>query len=145
MVLLDIIGAYRGYGFDIMRTAVVGKASPEQQRLLRAVAAAVDAMLRVLRAGITVDALVREGLRVLEAQGYGRHARSFLGHGIGLETVEFPYLIPGNTTVLQANEVLCIEPSVVIPGWGGAGIERQVVVTEDGCEVLDTTPVIWEG
>ncbi len=140
MVTLDVIGARRGYGFDILRTTVVGEADRKQRQVLNAVLAAVEAMLGSLRAGVTVDALVRAGLQMLETQGYGPYARSFLGHGIGLETVELPYLVPENRTVLRAGEVLCIEPSIVIPGWGGASIENQVIVTEEGYELLDHTP-----
>lgn len=140
LVTLDVIGARQGYGFDILRTTVVGEPDEEQRRVLDAVLAAVEAMLDVLHAGITVDTLVRAGLQVLEEQGFGKHARTFLGHGIGLETVELPYLVPGNETILQAGEVLCIEPSLVIPDWGGASIENQVIVTEEGYELLDHTP-----
>ncbi len=140
LITLDVIGARQGYGFDVLRTTVVGEPSEEQRRVLDAVLAAIEAMLGVLRAGISVDALVRAGLRVLEERGYGQHARAFVGHGIGLETVELPYLVPGNESLLRAGEVLCIEPSVVIPGWGGASIENQVIVTDDGYELLDHTP-----
>ncbi len=140
LVTLDVIGARQGYGFDVLRTTVVGVPDEEQRRVLDAVLAAIEAMLEVLRAGITVDALVRAGLRVLEERGYGEHARAFVGHGIGIETVELPYLVPGEESVLRAGEVLCIEPGVVIPGWGGASIENQVIVTEDGYELLDHTP-----
>ncbi len=140
LVTLDVIGARQGYGFDVLRTTVVGEPDEEQRRVLDAVLAAVEAMLATLRAGITVDALVRAGLQVLEERGFGPHARTFVGHGIGLETVELPYLVLGDETVIQAGEVLCIEPSVVIPGWGGACIENQVIVTEEGYELLDHTP-----
>lgn len=140
LVTLDVIGARQGYSFDVLRTTVVGAPDEEQRRVLDAVLASIEAMLEVLRAGITVDALVRAGLRVLEDRGYGEHARAFVGHGIGIETVELPYLVPGEESVLRAGEVLCIEPGVVIPGWGGASIENQVIVTEDGYELLDHTP-----
>jgi len=139
LVTVDVIGAYRGYGFDILRSLVAGTPSQEQRKLLEAVLGALEASLAVLKAGVTVDALVRAALHVLEDAGYGPHARTFVGHGIGLETVELPYLVPGDMTPLQAGEVLCIEPGVSIPGWGGASIENQVIVTEEGYELLDHT------
>lgn len=144
LVTLDVIGAYQGYGFDVLRTAVVGRPSEEQRRVIRAVVEASEAMLKTARAGVSVDELARAGLQVLESYGYGQYARPFMGHGIGLETVEHPYLVPGEQSVLQAGEVLCIEPSLSIPGWGGASVERQVIITEEGCEVLDQAPVWWE-
>ena len=144
IVTLDVIGAYQGYGFDVLRTAVVGRATADHLRLLRAVVEATTAMLQVVRAGVAVDTVARAGLQVLEEHGLARYARTFMGHGIGLETVEIPYLVPDEHTTLQAGEVLCIEPSVAIPDWGGASVERQVIVTEEGCEVLDQTPIMWE-
>lgn len=144
LVALDVIGAYAGYGFDVLRTVTVGQSTEEQRQVLRAVVEASEAMLAAIRPGVSVDQVCRAGFEVLEKYGYARHARSFMGHGIGLETVELPYLVLGEETPLQANEVLCVEPSVSIPGWGGASVERQVIVTEEGCEVLDQTPVWWE-
>lgn len=140
MVTMDVIGAHRGYGFDILRTTVVGTPTAEQRRVLESVLTALEAALATLRAGVTVDTPVRAALGVLEEAGYGQHARTFVGHGIGLETVELPYLVPGDTTPLQAGEVLCVEPKVAIPGWGGASIENQVIVTDEGYELLDHTP-----
>ena len=140
MVSLDVIGAFQGYGFDVLRTTVVGMPTPEQARVLDAVLDALVVALETVRAGVTVDAVVRAALQRLEDAGYGQHARPFLGHGIGLETVELPYLVPGEETRLRAGEVLCIEPGVSIPGWGGACIENQIIVTEDGYELLDQTP-----
>src|SRR5579875_3097681 len=141
LVTLDIIGAVRGYQFDVLRTAVAGGADGEQRRLLGAVARALEAAVAAARPGAPCGDLVRLANGLLEEAGYGAHARTFMGHGIGLETVEDPYLTPDVTTRLAPGMVLCIEPGVYIPGWGGASIEQEVIVTEGAPEIITPTPV----
>jgi Xaa-Pro aminopeptidase len=141
LVTLDIIGAVRGYQFDVLRTAVAGGADGEQRRLLGAVARALEAAVAAARPGATCGDLVRLANGLLDEAGYGAHARTFMGHGIGLETVEDPYLTPDSTTRLVPGMVLCIEPGVYIPGWGGASIEQEVIVTEGAPDVITPTPV----
>ncbi len=141
---LDIIGAVRGYQFDVLRTTVVGAPDAEQHRLLEAVAQATDAAVAEARPGTMCGDLVRLANTLLERAGYGKHTRNFMGHGIGLETVEEPYLTPEITVRLQPGMVLCIEPGVHIPGWGGASIEQEVIVTEGEPEVITHTPArLW--
>ncbi len=144
LVTLDIIGAVRGYQFDVLRTTVVGAPDAEQRRLLEAVAQATDAAVAEARPGAMCGDLVRLANALLERAGYGKHTRNFMGHGIGLETVEEPYLTPEITVRLQPGMVLCIEPGVHIPGWGGASIEQEVIVTEGEPEVITHTPArLW--
>jgi len=64
----------------------------------------------------------------------------FMGHGIGLETVEEPYLTPEITTKLEPGMVICVEPGVYIPGWGGGSVEHELIVTEGPPEVITPTP-----
>lgn len=146
LLALDIIGACGGYQFDVLRSTAVGgrAADPERRQLLEAVLEAVEASVAQARPGRTCDDVVQAGLSRLAARGLGAHARTFAGHGIGLETVEEPWLVAGNRTPLQPGMVLCIEPGCYIPGWGGASIEQEVVVTEGEPEVITPTPVrLW--
>ena len=64
-----------------------------------------------------------------------------MGHGIGLETVELPYVARGDPTELRPGMALCIEPGVFITDWAGALIEHMVLITESGPpEVISPTP-----
>jgi len=63
-----------------------------------------------------------------------------MGHGIGLETVEEPYLTSEVDPVLAPGMVVCVEPGVYIPGWGGASIEHELIITEGAPEVITPTP-----
>lgn len=93
-------------------------------------------MLFAVRPGVPVAEVVRTGLAVYEEAGLGAWASRFLGHGIGLETVEAPLLLPDAPEVLQEGMVLCLEPSVHVPGRGGVCVEEVVQVVSGGCEVL---------
>ena len=132
MVALDIIGAFRGYGFDVLRTAVCGDLSAETRELLEAALTATERATDAARAGATAESVHRAGCEALRAAGFGEHAPGFAGHGIGLETVEAPQLRPGVVTRLEPGMVLCIEPGLFIRDRGGACVEQEVIVTEGG-------------
>lgn len=137
LVTLDIIGAKAGYQFDILRTTMVGFDQLDWQRnLLQATNRALVRALGVVRAGARAGDVVAAALAVYEAHGLGANARRTMGHGIGLETVEQPYLRAGSEAVLEAGMVLCVEPGAYLPDRGGASVEEEILVTADGYEVL---------
>ena len=140
LVAMDIIGAAGGYQFDVLRTTIVGPPDGEHRTFLDAVAHAADAAVAAARPGAVCGDIVRTANRLLDDAGYGAHARTFMGHGIGLETVEEPYLTPDVTTRLEPGMVICVEPGVYIPGWGGASIEHELIVTDGAPEVITPTP-----
>ncbi len=129
LVVLDIIGAVGGYGFDVLRTVPVGTPSDEQARLLDAIDAATAEAISLARPGVPVRRLCARVREVLADRGFPDAAR-FVGHGIGLETVEPPYLRDDQEETLLAGEVLCVEPAVWRRGWGGASCEQEVIVGE---------------
>ncbi len=143
IVTLDVIGAYQGYGFDVLRTTVCGQANPETRRLLKAASLATERAVDAARAGATAESVHQAGCQALVEAGFGDHLPGFSGHGIGLETVESPQLRPGVETRLEPGMVLCIEPGLFIRDVGGACVEQEVIVTEDGPpEVISTFDVL---
>ncbi|MDR7414024.1 MAG: M24 family metallopeptidase [Armatimonadota bacterium] len=147
LVLLDAVGACGGYAFDVGRTTLVGfDALPWQRELFDAVLRALAACLRAVRPGAPVAQVVHAALQAFEDRGLGPHASRFLGHGIGLETVEGPLLVPDSSEVLREGMVLCVEPAVYLPERGGVCVEEVVVVVPDGWEIL-TSQIprrLWE-
>ena len=145
IVALDAIGAVRGYAFDVNRTAVCGRPDGERRRLLEAGLAASAAAVAAVRAGVPIAALVQAGRAVAEQAGFGRFASASAGHGIGLETVEWPMLLADRDEPLQAGMALCVEPGLFAPGLGGCSTEQMVVVRDDGAEALTTlTGRLWD-
>jgi Xaa-Pro dipeptidase len=138
IVTLDIIGAYQGYGFDVLRTSVCGDASPAARELLETALLATEWTVDAARAGTTAQSVHRAACEVIEKAGLGDHLPGFVGHGIGLETVEGPQLRPGVETQLEPGMVLCIEPGIFIRDFGGACVEQEVIVAESGPPELIT-------
>lgn len=146
LVTLDIIGAVQGYGFDVLRTTTVGfDTLPEQRAMCEAVLHALAVVLERARPGVIVGKMVQAGLRVMEVAGYGRSMSRFMGHGIGLETVEAPLLVPDSDVELRPGMVLCIEPGIFIRGWAGCSIEEEVIITEGEPQIIThLSRRLWE-
>lgn len=84
-----------------------------------------------------VDAAART---VISQAGFGDSFNHSVGHGLGMQVHEAPFMRPGCEEVLQPGMVVTVEPGIYLPGWGGVRIEDDVLVTEDGCEVLTSVP-----
>jgi Xaa-Pro aminopeptidase len=121
----------------------IGDPTEEFVRVYSAVLDAQQAAIRAIRPGVestAVDAAARE---LLTENGLGEAFSHSTGHGLGLEIHEDPRLArPGGQppTVLRAGMVVTVEPGAYLPGWGGVRIEDDVLVTEQGYEVLTSVP-----
>jgi Xaa-Pro aminopeptidase len=142
IVTVDIIGAFQGYGFDVLRTTVCGNASSETRELLETALLATEWALDAARAGATAESVHQAACEVIEKAGFGGHLPGFGGHGIGLETVEGPQLRRGVKTQLEPGMVLCIEPGIFIRNLGGACVEQEVIVAASGPPELITPFVV---
>jgi Xaa-Pro dipeptidase len=135
-VVIDAGAVVSGYVSDITRTFFIREASPAWRERYAAVLAANRAAVAAVRPGAAmgaVDAAAREHLR---QAGLGEYFIHRVGHGIGLEGHEGPYLVPGSQEPLPPGAVVTIEPGVYLPGDGGVRIEDDVVCTPDGPDVL---------
>ncbi len=141
VVALDAIGAYQGYQFDVNRTTVAGAPDAERLRLLETVLTATEAAVDACRAGARVADIAAAAGRVTAQSPFANAAAPMIGHGIGLETVELPYLQSGGDTLLEPGMALCVEPGIFIPGWAGASIEYEVLIQPSGPpEIITPTP-----
>ena len=111
-----------------------------RDRLYAAVAEAQQAALEAVRPGVAASAIDAVARAVLERHGLGAAFGHGTGHGLGLEVHEEPRIAKPSgrvpDTVVEPGMVFTIEPGAYVPGLGGVRIEDDVLVTENGCEVL---------
>jgi Xaa-Pro aminopeptidase len=140
-VVLDFGARFDGYCSDMTRTVWVGAlADPELRRAVDVVLASQAAGVAAVGPGVDcaeVDKVCRE---VIAAAGWGDLFVHGTGHGVGLDVHEAPSVTATSADTLQVGHVVTVEPGVYLPGLGGVRIEDTVVVTEDGCRPLTSTP-----
>jgi Xaa-Pro aminopeptidase len=105
-----------------------------------AVLTAQQQALRAIRAGAKAQEVDAAARSAIANAGFGSFFIHGLGHGIGLQVHEAPALRANSSDVLAAGMVVTVEPGIYLPGWGGVRIEDDVLVTQDGCEVLTSVP-----
>ncbi len=136
MVVIDWGAQLEGYCSDCTRTVAAGASTDHGAEIYRLVLEAQLAGLDAVAPGAggrDVDAVARQRI---EAAGYGEHFGHGLGHGVGLDIHEAPRLAQRSDAVLEAGNVVTVEPGVYLPGDLGVRIEDLVVVTDSGREIL---------
>lgn len=141
LVLIDWGSEARsGYRSDLTRVALAGSLPTELERVYRVVLNAQRAAIAEIRAGASCQAIDAVARGIIADAGYGDRFGHGLGHGLGLDVHEQPRFSPISKDVLVAGQVMTVEPGIYLPGLGGVRIEDDVLVTEDGCEVLSSLP-----
>jgi Xaa-Pro aminopeptidase len=137
-VVVDIGGTMpSGYCSDSTRTYCVGRPPKEFVESYQSLQAAQQAAVDAVRPGVPAESVDAAARRILTEAGYGEHFIHRTGHGIGVETHEHPFIVSGNTEVLQPGMAFSVEPGVYFSGKYGARIEDIVVVTDTGGESLN--------
>ena len=139
IVLMDGGCDVEGYKSDITRTVVLGTPTSRMRSIFETVKRAQEAALATAGPGIAcgdVDAAAR---RVISEAGFGADYARFthrLGHGIGMDGHEWPYLVRGNRSLLQPGVTTSNEPGIYLPGEFGIRLEDDMVITDTGAELL---------
>jgi len=142
-ILVDLMWAQDGYLVDMARTYVIGEL-PE--KLLMAYEMTVKVMRNIesaTRSGAVAGDLYEIGLEMASRSPFAANFMGapgynvkFIGHGVGIETDEFPFIAKGSETVLVPGMIFALEPKFVFPSEGAVGLENTYLVTETGFEKL---------
>lgn len=136
VVLVDIGGRYGDHMSDITRMAAFGTPPAEYDAVHAVVDAAVVAALKAARPGAPAHAVDDAARGVIKEAGYGDYFTHRVGHGIGTEVHEPPYMTATNTQLLEEGMTFTIEPGIYLPGRFGIRLEEVAVITADGAEIL---------
>jgi Xaa-Pro dipeptidase len=145
MIMIDDGCTVEGYQSDITRTFVLGKATDKMKKVFAIVHQAQSAALKAARPGVPLESIDAAARRVIVEAGYGpgfTHFTHRLGHGLGMDGHEWPYLMKNNmfgwakAVTLQAGMVFSDEPGIYIRGEFGVRLEDDMHITADGAELF---------
>ena len=129
-----------GYRSELERTMIVGDPSAEQRRAFDAMLALQSCAIEVMAPGVPAGEVELATVRLAEELGVAGNLRHHVGHSIGLEGHEAPFLDRGDDAVLEPGMVFTVEPGVYLKELGGFRHSDTVVITEDGCRLMTDYP-----
>lgn len=140
IILIDGGCTVEGYRSDISRTFVVGGKPPDKMKqVFDIVQKAQEMALKAAKPGVACEMVDAAARKVIEDAGYGPGYKYFthrVGHGIGMDGHEWPYLVKGNTKILEPGMTFSDEPGIYIKGEFGVRLEDDMVITANGAELF---------
>jgi Xaa-Pro dipeptidase len=139
IILVDDGCDVEGYKSDITRTFVLGRPSDKMKKVFDIVHQAQAAALKAAQPGVECQAVDAAARKVIADAGYGPDYKYFthrVGHGIGMDGHEWPYLVRGNTTPMVTNMTFSDEPGIYVRGEFGIRLEDDMHITENGAELF---------
>lgn len=139
LVTIDFGAYFKGYAADITRTFHVGKVTDKKLlEIEKIVTQAQQLGIKAIKPGITTGEIDKICRDYIEKMGYGKYFVHSTGHGLGIDVHELPYVAKQNKTVLKPGMVITVEPGIYIPNFGGIRLEDDILVTNDGHEILSS-------
>ncbi len=135
-ILIDLGAVLAGYHSDLTRTTWWGAGGGEFKQKIEVVVEAQESAIDSIASGVEAWESDRAARLTLERKGLARYFTHGLGHGVGVEIHEEPYLRPASKTVLEKGMIVTVEPGIYIPGLYGIRVEDLVLVTAKGRRVL---------
>ncbi len=139
IVLIDGGCVVEGYESDISRTFLLGKPTDKMKRVFDIVHRAQTAAVKIARPGLACGAVDAAARKVVADEGFGPGYKYFthrVGHGIGMDGHEWPYLVKDNPLPLAAHMTFSDEPGIYIRGEFGVRLEDDMHITENGAELF---------
>lgn len=139
ILLIDGGCKVEGYSSDISRTFVLGKATQRMKDVFEIEHRAQSAALAAAKPGVACEVVDAAARKVVVDAGFGPDYTYFshrVGHGMGMDGHEWPYLVRGNTMPMRPGMVFSDEPGIYIPGEFGIRLEDDMVITENGAELF---------
>ncbi len=139
ILLIDGGCRVEDYESDISRTFVLGKPTDKMKKVWDIVKQAQSAALAAAKPGVACESVDAAARKVITDAGFGPDYKYFthrVGHGLGMDGHEWPYLVRGNKMPLQPHMTFSDEPGIYIPGEFGVRLEDDMHITESGAELL---------
>lgn len=144
LVVLDFGVELDHYTSDMSRTFMMGKeASNEMKKIYEIVKEAQKKTIEVIKSNISVCELDNIARSYIESKGYGEFYIHNTGHGVGLEVHEYPDIKKDSKVKLKKGMIITIEPGIYMKNLGGVRIEDDVLVLENGYEILTKSSKNW--
>jgi Xaa-Pro aminopeptidase len=140
MVTLDFGCIYNGFCSDLTRTISVGSPSDEMKKIYNTVYESQMKAISFAKEGVSSKELDSCARDYISEQGYGEKFGHGLGHGLGIEVHEMPSVSQRMDMKLEAGVVVTIEPGIYVENLGGVRIEDDILIQQNGCEVLNKAP-----
>ncbi len=140
LITIDFGTVYQGYHSDMTRTVALGEVSAKQKEIYSIVLEAQLKVIDNIKAGMScvdADKIARD---LIAKAGYKENFGHGLGHGIGLEIHEGPRLSYTADGIIKEGMIVTDEPGIYISGFAGVRIEDDLLITAEGCEVLNSSP-----
>jgi Xaa-Pro aminopeptidase len=144
-IVIDMGARVDGYCSDLTRTVVIGDPPAKFAEIYEIVRAAQSNAIEKVEAGMSGKDAHELAQSVIREAGYDANFGHGLGHGVGLEVHEDPYLGKTSEATLRDGMVFTIEPGIYLPGWGGVRIEDVVVLENGRARVLSRAPKLVSG
>ncbi|MCG8432008.1 MAG: aminopeptidase P family protein [Candidatus Omnitrophica bacterium] len=135
-VTVDIGVVFQGYRSDLTRTFFLGTIKPLIKEVYSIVREAQERVFSLLKPGCTANALDAAARGYIKDKGYGAYFSHNLGHGVGVEVHEAPFLSGKSSARMEPGMVLTVEPGIYLPNKFGIRIEDMLLVTQKGCDIL---------
>jgi Xaa-Pro dipeptidase len=136
LIRFDIGCLYKNYYSDTARIAVWGKPSEKQRTYYQAIKEGEDRALALIRPGIQAAEIFNEAVKGVRQAGIPHYQRSHVGHGIGIECYDPPFLNPTSGHILEEGMVVNVETPYYELGFGGVQVEDTLVVTKNGYQLF---------